>query len=127
MNFKKVITAACLLFSLTAVSHEGHDSGTAKSMHGGIVKKSKNAFVEVIQDEGIEIYISNHDYKNIIDPKLIISALADVKGKKIPLKLESKKTHFIVSTDLKKEKHFKLNVTMKIDGKEETVVFPLEN
>ncbi len=127
MNFKTLITVCCLLLSFNSFSHEGHDSGTAKSMHGGIVKKSKNAFVEVIQDEVIEIYISNHDYKNMIAPGLLVTSFADVKGKKIPLKLESKKTHYVVTTDLKKEKHFKLNVVIKIDGKEESVTFPLEN
>lgn len=127
MNFKKLLTAILLAFSVTVFSHEGHDSGTLKSMHGGIVKKTKNVFVEVLQDEQIEIYVSNHDYKNIITPTLEVSAVADVKGKKLPLKLDSKKTHFIVSSDLKKEKHFKLNVTVKVDGKDETVVFPLEN
>lgn len=128
MNFRKLFTVFCfLIFSTSALTHEGHESGTAKSMHGGIVKKTKNTFIEVIQDEGIEIYISNHDYKNMITPKLVVTAFSDVKGKKTPLKLDSKNTHFVVGTDLKKEKHFKLNVLVKVDGKEETAVFPLEN
>lgn len=128
MIFKKLLLVLGLLtFSLTGFSHEGHDSAVAKSIHGGTVKKSKNAFVEVLQDEGIEIYISSHDYKNLITPTFVVTAFADVKGKKIPLQLASKKTHYVVVTDLKKEKHFKLNVLMKFNGVEESVTFPLEN
>ena len=128
MNFKRIFLALIFnLFAISSFAHEGHDSATAKSLHGGIVKKTANTYVEVLQDEQIEIYISNHDYKNFITPKLEVSAFADIKGKKLPLKLESKGTHFIVATDLKKEKHFKLNVVIKNNKKDESAVFPLEN
>ncbi|QDK42360.1 hypothetical protein DOM21_13080 [Bacteriovorax stolpii] len=128
MNFKK--TALALIFAFTSLSiysHEGHDTGATKSLHGGIVKKSKNAFVEIVQDEKVEIYVTDHSYKNLISPNFIVSAFADVKGKKIPLKLESHGSNLSVVTDLKKEKHFKLNVVLKINGQEEQVSFPLEN
>ena len=127
MNFKKLLVLLTLLLSFTiAFAHEGHDSATAKSLYGGIVKKTANAFVEVLQDDAIEIYISSHDYKSIVGPRLSVNAVAEIKGKKLPLKLEMKKTNYIVVTDLSKEKHFKLIVTMKTNGKEETVSFPLE-
>jgi hypothetical protein len=126
MTFKKLLILITFILSSSILAHEGHDSATAKSLYGGVVKKTKNAFVEVLQDEAIEIYISNHDYKSIVGPKLEIKAVADIKGKKIPLKLEMKKTNYVVVTDLSKEKHFKLNVILKNDGKEETVIFPLE-
>ncbi len=128
MSFKK--TALAIIFSFTSLSihsHEGHDTGATKSLHGGIVKKSKNAFVEIIQDEKIEIYVTDHNYKNLISPSFSVSAYADIKGKKTPLKLESHGTNLSVATDLKKEKHFKLNVVLKVDGQEEQVSFPLEN
>lgn len=128
MSFKKI--ALVIIFTLTSFSlyaHEGHESGMTKSLYGGIVKKSKNFFVEVVQDESIEIYITDHEYKNLVSPKLAVSAYADVKGKKIPLKLESHSKNLTVTTDLKKEKHFKLNVVVKFNGKDEEVVFPLEN
>lgn len=128
MIFRKVIFF--MVFVLSAFSlnaHEGHDTGTAKSLYGGIVKKSKNIFVEIVQDEKIEIYVTDHDYKNLVTPGLIVSAFAEVKGKKIPLKLESHNKNLTVVTDLKKEKHFKLNVVVKVNGKDEQVVFPLEN
>lgn len=127
MIFKKLLVLVTIMLSCSSVlAHEGHDSATAKSLYGGIVKKTKNAFVEVLQDETIEIYVSGHDYKSIVGPKLEISAIAEVKGKKTPLKLEMKKTNYVVLTDLSKEKHFKLIVILKSNGKEETVAFPLE-
>lgn len=128
MSFKKtVVGMAFTIISLSIYAHEGHDTGATKSLHGGIVKKTKNAFVEIVQDEKIEIYVTDHNYKNLISPNFIVSAFADVKGKKLPLKLESHGTNFSVSTDLKKEKHFKLNVVLKVNGQEEQVSFPLEN
>lgn len=128
MNFKKIITLILFLIGMSSViAHEGHDSAMAKSLYGGIVKKTANTFVEVVQDDGIEIYINDHDYKNLVGPALEVNAVAEVKGKKIPLQLELRKNNFLVKTDLKKEKHFKLNVSMKFKNKWETVVFPLEN
>ncbi|AUN97651.1 hypothetical protein C0V70_05885 [Bacteriovorax stolpii] len=128
MSFKKTAMAMVFAFiSLSIHAHEGHDTGATKSLHGGIVKKSKNAFVEIVQDEKIEIYVTDHNYKNLISPNFIVLAFADVKGKKLPLKLESHGANLSVSTDLKKEKHFKLNIVLKINGQEEQVSFPLEN
>lgn len=127
MTFRKLFFLAALTFtSISIMAHEGHDSATAKSLYGGVVKKTKNTFVEVLQDEVIEIYVSGHDYKSLVGPKLTIKAEADVKGKKIPLKLEIKKNSYVVMTDLSKEKHFKLNITIKNDNKDEAVTFPLE-
>lgn len=96
-------------------------------MHGGIVKKTKNTYVEILQDETIDIYISNHDYKNIVNSNLKVSVGATVKNKKIPIQLEYKENHIRVISDLKKEKHFKLTIKLLIEGKDESVVFPLEN
>ncbi len=128
MIFKRnLVFVFFILLCSSVFAHEGHDSATAKSLYGGVVKKTKNAFVEVLQDEAIEVYVSNHDYKSIVGPKLEIKAVAEIKGKKIPLKLEMKKMNYVVMTDLTKEKHFKLNIILKNDGKEESVVFPLEN
>jgi glutamate/tyrosine decarboxylase-like PLP-dependent enzyme len=129
MNFKNLSLAILLSFSSVFVfAHEDHSATTIKSLHGGIVKKSASTFVEVIQEEGkVEFYISNHENKNIVSPKLEVTAFAEVKGKKIPLKLKATNNAFEVMTDLKKEKHFKLNVIIKIAEKEEKVVFPLEN
>lgn len=130
MIFKKsLLSLLFCFFSVQVLSHEGHESAGLKSLYGGVVKKSPNAFVEVVQEEGkIEIYISNHEYQNIIASKLALSSFAEVKGKKIPLKLKKMDNHFEVINELKKEKHFKLNVSFKLgSNSEETVVFPLEN
>lgn len=128
MNFKKGITVLFLaLFAHSVTGHEGHDSALAKSQFGGIVKKTKNAYIEVVKDETIEIYVMNHDYKSLATPTLKVNAVAETKGKKIPLKLDLKDKKFVVATDLSKEKHFKLNVQVKIDTKDESAVFPLEN
>lgn len=129
MNFKVFLFFAALsMFSLRGIAHEGHDSATIKSLYGGIVKKSASAFFEIIQEEGkIEIYVSDHNYKNIVTQTLAVSAFADIKGKKIPLKLNLVSNKLLVVTDLKREKFFKLNVILKLAGKEESVIFPLEN
>jgi hypothetical protein len=128
MSLKKmVLCTVMVLLSVATMAHEDHGSALAKSLHGGVVKKSVNSYVEVVQDENIEIYVTDHTYKNIVSPKLVINGVAEIKGKVIPLKLEIKNSHFIVLTDLKKEKHFKLKVSLKIESKAEEVVFHLEN
>jgi hypothetical protein len=130
MIFKKsLLSLLFCFFTVQIFAHEGHDSANLKSMHGGIVKKSKTAYVEVLQEEGkIDIYISNHEYQNIVTPTLDVSAFADVKGKKIILKLNKMDNHFEINNELKNEKHFKLNIDIKLAGrKKESVVFPLEN
>ena len=130
MIFKKSLLSLLFCFlSVQVFAHEGHDAATIKSMHGGIVKKTKSAYVEVVQEEGkIEIYISNHDYQNISTSTLAVTAIADVKGKKIPLKLNAMDNHFEIANELKNEKHFKLNIDIKLaKSKKESVVFPLEN
>lgn len=128
MIFKKLAIALSVIFlSMSVQAHEGHDSAMVKSLHGGMVKKSTSTYVEVLQDEKVEIFVTSHDYKNLVNPSFQITAMAEVKGKKIPLKLEIKKDNVLVLTDLKQEKHFKLNILMKINGKEEAVSFPLEN
>lgn len=128
MNFRNlVILFSLLISSISLNAHEGHDSATAKSLYGGVVKKTKNTYVEVLQDEKIEIYVSDHEYKSLIgSSKLSLKATADVKGKKMPLKLELNKNNYIVVTDLSKEKHFKLIIELKVNEKEETATFPLE-
>ena len=127
MIFKQLILCLFLFSNFVVNAHEGHDSAMAKSLYGGIVKKTLNSYVEVLKDESVEIYISTHGYKNMISPKLSVNAIAEVKGRSIPLKLELKKTSYVVTTDLSKEKHFKLKIILKINGKDEIVVFPLEN
>jgi len=128
MKFNLFLVLTSLLFTLNVMAHEGHSETSLKSMHGGIVKKTSNAFIEVVQEEGkTEIFVTGHDYKNIIDPKLSFNAVAETKNKKIPLALSIEKDHYLVTTDLKNEKHFKLNISLKNAAKEEKASFALEN
>lgn len=115
-------------FSLQIFAHEGHNETSLKSLHGGMVKKTNSAFIEVVQDDGkIEIFITGHDYKNLADQKLVLKAVAQIKDKTIPLDLLLEKDHYIVKTDLKKRPHFKLTIALTIAKKEENVSFSLEN
>ncbi|MBC7714882.1 MAG: hypothetical protein H7177_16160 [Rhizobacter sp.] len=128
MKFNLLITLSLTLFSLNTFAHEGHSETSLKSLHGGIVKKTSNSFIEVVQEDGkTEIFVTGHDYKSIVDSKLGLKANAEVKGKTLPLELAIEKDHYLVSTDLKKEKHFKLNVLIKNTPKEEKASFALEN
>jgi hypothetical protein len=128
MKSKFVVTVVLALLSFNTFAHEGHSETSLKSMHGGIVKKTSNSFIEVVQEEGqTEIYVTGHDYKSIVDSKLSLKATAEIKGKNQPLDLKIEKDHYIVATDLKKEKHFKLNVVIKNADKEEKTSFALEN
>jgi hypothetical protein len=128
MKFNLLVAFVAATLSLNIMAHEGHSETSLKSLHGGIVKKTSNSFIEVVQEEGkTEIFVTGHDYKNIVDPKLAIKASAETKGKNLPLNLAIEKDHYVVTTDLKKEKHFKLNVLIKNAAKEEKASFALEN
>lgn len=128
MKFNLLVVFVTATLSLNIMAHEGHSETSLKSMHGGIVKKTSNAFIEVVQEEGkTEIFVTGHDYKNIVEPKLALKASAETKGKILPLDLAIEKDHYLVTTDLKKEKHFKLNVLIKNAAKEEKASFALEN
>jgi hypothetical protein len=128
MKFKLFTIVALIVISFNVFSHEGHTETSLKSLHGGVVKKTSNTVVEVVQEDGkTEIYVTGHDYKSIAEKSLGITANAEVKGKKIPLTLNLEKDHYVVITDLKNVKHFKLNVLVKSSGKEEKASFALEN
>ncbi|MDO9182704.1 MAG: hypothetical protein Q7U04_09860 [Bacteriovorax sp.] len=128
MKFKFVILFLGISLSTVSLAHEGHSETSLKSIHGGIVKKTSNAFIEILQEDGkIEIFVTGHDYKNIIVPKLAFSATAQTKTKSIPLVLLVENDHYIVANDLKNEKHFKLNIVLRKSGKEEKTSFALEN
>ena len=128
MRFKYLIFSMLAIFSLEVLGHEGHSETSLKSIHGGIVKKTSNTFIEVVQEDGkTEVYVTGHDYKNIVDQKLGLKANAEVKGKKLVLELAVVQDHYLLLTDLKKEKHFKLNVLLNISGKQEKASFALEN
>ncbi|MDD4976038.1 MAG: hypothetical protein PHY93_16910 [Bacteriovorax sp.] len=128
MKFNLLVAFVAATLSLNIMAHEGHSDTSLKSLHGGIVKKTSNSFIEVVQEEGkTEIFVTGHDYKNIVDSKLAIKASAETKGKNLPLDLAIEKDHYLVTTDLKKEKHFKLNVFIKNAAKEDKASFALEN
>ena len=130
MKFKLLAVSLAVLatFSFNTMDHEGHNETSLKSLHGGIVKKTSNAFIEVLQQEGkTEIYVTGHDYKNIVDAKLPLKAVAELKDKSLTLGLAIVKDHYLVTTDLKKEKHFKLVVHIINANKEENASFALEN
>ncbi len=102
-----------------------------KAVHGGIVKKTNNAILEVVQDkERTSIYITGHDRKTITDKKLSLSAIAQVNGKEYPLTLSFENDHYSASpanSYLHKEKNFVLMLTISFSGKVDKASFHLKD
>lgn len=133
-----LFTSLILLIALplsSALAHEGHKEASLKSFHGGIVKKTTNAFVEVVQLEGdVQIYLRDHDDKALEVSGVVVGGeFKDSKKKVQPLqlKLEAGK-YYKVLNDTKNQNFFSL--TIKITGKsknitftKDQVVFNLEN
>lgn len=102
---------------------------TAK--HGGILQKTENVYLEVVQDKDktkANIYITGHDRKKIDDKSLSLSAIAHIKGKQYPIELSYENDHYStspVNTYLHGEKNYVLMLTISFSGKVEKANFPL--
>jgi competence protein ComGC len=118
-----------VVFSCQLLAIEALPNLTAK--HGGIVKKTSNAILEVVRDkEHTSIYITGHDHKNITDKQLSISAIAQIDGKQYPLQLSFANNHYSVNpanSYLRKEKNFVLMLTINFSGTVDRASFNLLN
>ena len=122
-------TTTILIISSLSLSFA--EQAEMKAKHGGIVKKTTNAFLEVVQDkERTSIYITGHDHKNITDKKLSLSAIANVDGKKYPLQLSFENDHYSASpanSYMRKEKNFVLMLSISFSGKVDRASFKLKS
>lgn len=132
MNYLTKKLAFALLGSLLInCSLNAADDMTLTAKRGGIIKMTKNAYLEVVHEkEQTKIYVTGRDYRNIADEKLTLSAIAYVDGKKYPMQLTFKNDHYSASpgnTYLQKEKNFVLMLTISLPGSVDTASFNLEN
>lgn len=125
---KYFLLAFIALTSLAVVALEDQPEFAAK--HGGIVKKTTNAFLEVVQDKDrTSIYITGHDHKNITDQKLSLSAIANVNGKQYPVKLSFENDHYSTgpaNSYLHAEKNHVLMLTISFSGTVDRAAFKLK-
>ncbi|MGZ3787870.1 MAG: hypothetical protein ACXVLQ_05070 [Bacteriovorax sp.] len=102
-----------------------------KAMHGGIVKKTNSAILEVVQEkERTSIYITGHDHKNITDKKLSLSAIANINGKQYPMQLSFENDHYSAgpaNSYLHQEKNYLLMLTISFSGTVERANFNLKS
>jgi len=123
-----LLMCSFLFFTANTYSKDNVTEYTAK--HGGIVKKIKNAYLEVVQEkERTSIYITGHDHRNITDKKLSLSAIAHVDGKEYPLQLSFENDHYSTSpanSYLHKEKNFVLMLNISFSGTVEKTSFDLK-
>ncbi len=127
---KQLITLIlALLFTTFALALDQKIELEAK--HGGLIQKTKSAFLEVVQDkEHTSIYITGHDHKNITDKKLSISAIATVKGKKYPMQLSFENDHYSAkpaNSYLHKENNYVLMITISFPSSKEKASFNLQS
>lgn len=123
---KKLISIVLFALSLSVLGHEGHDTSSIKSRFGGVVKSSKNAFIEVVQSgKSLEIYLVEHSGKEIqkFDH---VKLIAESKGKTQELKWQADGKKIIVSALPSDFRHFKLTVSFEANKKVESSVFNLE-
>lgn len=128
---KKYLFAFLFVFTFASSLLALDDQPELKAMHGGVVKKTSNAFLEVVQDkERTSIYITGHDHKNITDKKLSLKAIAQVNGKEYPVGLSFENDHYSVdpaNSYLHKQNNFVLMLTISFSGKVDRASFDLKN
>jgi len=129
---KKILIILTLLLSgLIQAESEMNDKAEIYSAHGGLVKKTKSALLEVVhKKERTSIYITGHDHKNITDKKLSLAAIALVNGKEFPIELSYENDHYSASPAngyLRKEKNFVLMLTITLPTSKEKASFNLNN
>lgn len=109
----------------------GDELAEFKAQHGGIIQKTDNTFLELVQEkERTSIYITGHDHKNITDKKLSLSAIAEANGKRYPIQLSFENDHYSASpanSYLHKEKNYVLMLTINFSGKVEKANFNLKS
>ncbi|MFA6236353.1 MAG: hypothetical protein WC635_03410 [Bacteriovorax sp.] len=119
-----------VLIFIASQAFSTDDIPELKAKHGGIVKKTKKAFLEVVQEkERTSIYITGHDHKNITDNKLSLSAIAQIDGKSIPVQLSFENDHYSASpanSYMHKEKNFVLMITIKFSDTIDRASFNLK-
>lgn len=113
-----------------AQNEKSSEKAELKSLHGGLVKKINNAFLEVVQEkEHTSIYITGRDHKNITDKKLSLSAIAKINGKDYPMQLSFENDHYSTrpaNSYLHKENNYVLMLTISFPGSKEKVNFDLK-
>ncbi|MDD4973313.1 MAG: hypothetical protein PHY93_03135 [Bacteriovorax sp.] len=127
---KKYLFAVCSMALISSQLLALDETAEFKALHGGIVKKTNNAFLEVVNDqERTSIYITGHDHKNITDKKLSLSAIAQVNGKQYPVQLNFENDHYSASpanSYLHKEKNYVLMLTISFSGTVDRANFNLK-
>lgn len=119
---------ALLLLSTLSFANDA-DEAILKSQYGGIVKKTNNAILEVVQEkERTAIYITGHDRKNITDQKLSVSAIARVGNKEYPLQISYENNHYSArpaNTYMHPERNMVLMLTIKFPNSVDRATFNL--
>jgi hypothetical protein len=117
------------LFLFLSLSRAEDNRSEFQAKHGGIVQKTANTFLEIVQDkEKTNIYITGHDHKNISDKRLSLSAIAHVNGKEYPMQLSLENDHYSVSPSnsyLHKEKNYVLMINISFSGTVDRASFHL--
>lgn len=137
----KLLMMSLMVLTLISIAlpnihaHEGHKESSLKSFHGGLVKKTINTFVEVVQLEGeILIYLRDHSDKVVNSKKIVLTGdFKDSKKKIQPLSFKDEDGKFFKVLNNTKGHNF-FSITLKINGdvngvkaKNEQVTFNLEN
>jgi hypothetical protein len=124
---KKYLYVLCLFILTIAQAQENIPE--LKASHGGLVKKTNNAILEVVQDkEHTSVYITGHDHKNITDDKLSLSAIARIGGKEYPMHISVENDHYSVgpaNSYMHKERNMVLMLTVKLPNSIDRATFNL--
>jgi superfamily I DNA and RNA helicase len=117
-----------VFFIFSSLSIFANDVQVINSMHGGMIKKTDTALIEfVTTPEKANVYITDPNKKNLASDKLTISAIANIKGKEVPMNLSFENDHYSLSpySNLKEENNYVVSFTISfpLPGKTEKAIF----
>ncbi len=99
-------------------------------VHGGIIKKISNGILEIVnKNEQTDIYLHSKNLKDPIDRRLVLNAIAHVKGRDYPLELSFENQVYSIKPTryLKNEKNYILKLSISFDGIVENTQIEINN
>jgi hypothetical protein len=126
----KFLISFLIFLNILTLSAQETIKGELLSEHGGQIKKTSKATLELVHDSNkTKIYMKGYDSSKLGDHKLSLSAIMNVNGKKYPLDLTYQDDHYTVNSkmmNLHKDKNRVLMLEISFPGKSEQVQFNLK-
>lgn len=127
---KYLFILALSVMSPSLQAHEGHGDtpGSAKALHGGVVKTGKELNLEIVSAGGeLKLYPVDHGGSDIqLSEVKLTATVQPPKGKATPITLEQKDNAYYAKLDFKGAYRLSVDVKAEYKGKKDTFKVQVE-